>query len=359
MSGIGPEPSLPLTAGYAARHVRSDLVLLDHNEGPEPSAELLSVLGSVDPEWLRRYRTPVALEAQLAASFGLLPQQVLVTAGGDDAIDRCCRAFLGAGRTLVLAEPTFEMFANYARVARAEIRRAIWPSGPFPLEAVLSEIDAAQGTTAMVPLVTPNNPTGETASATDLRALSQHAPRALIVVDHAYVEYGGEDLTQEALSLPNAVVIRTFSKARGLAGCRVGYVLGSPPAIAALRSVGAPYPVAGLSLLLAAHQWSYGAEALSIAIQRTIQEREELHALLASRGIVSRKSAANFVIFQVGSGVQALAAQTSAAGFSIKTLGGPLHGWVRISMPCNETNFRSLTRALVQSLDCRAQGELV
>ncbi|MFN7964585.1 MAG: histidinol-phosphate transaminase [Acidobacteriota bacterium] len=357
MTTIGPEAVLPLTQTYTPRTLRANLVPLDHNEGPAPSLDLLAMLRDVEPELLRRYRTPAVLEAEIAASFGLEPDCVLVTAGGDEAIDRCCRSYLTVGRTIVLAQPTFEMFAHYARLARAEIRTALWPSGPFPLSAVLTEIERARDTTRLIPVVSPNNPTGETACSSDLHTLSQQAPRALIVVDHAYIEYGGEDLTRQALALPNAVVLRTFSKARGLAGCRVGYTLGPPPVIAVLRATGAPYPVSSLSLALAARQWRDGAEVLKQTVQRTCREREALQTLLAARGLVWRRSSANFVTFQLGRGAAPLAARMQTFGYSIKTLGGLLEGWVRLSLPCDETIFQSLIQALAQSLDCCANGD--
>ena len=99
------------------------------------------------------------------------------------------------------------------------------------------------------------------------------------------------------------------------------------------------------------------AEVLKQTVQRTCREREALQTLLAARGLVWRRSSANFVTFQLGRGAAPLAARMQTFGYSIKTLGGLLEGWVRLSLPCDEMIFQSLIQALAQSLDCCANGD--
>ena len=109
-------------------------------------------------------------------------------------------------------------------------------------------LDACDAETSVIAVVSPNNPTGGVISSQDLRRLSEGAPQAILMVDLAYVEFANKDLTPVALELPNAVVFRTFSKARGLAGLRVGYALGPARWLNVLRSVGLPYPVSAPAL---------------------------------------------------------------------------------------------------------------
>src|SRR5207247_4822990 len=104
---------------------------------------------------------------------------------------------------------------------------------------------------ALIAVVSPNNPTGAAATAADIRCLAEAAPNAVVLLDHVYVEYADEDLTPAVIDLPNVVVLRTLSKAWGLAGCRIGYAIGSPEIVASLRIAGAPYPVAAPSVALA------------------------------------------------------------------------------------------------------------
>ncbi len=171
---------------------------------------------------------------------------MLVTAGGDDAIDRACRAVLAEGRTLVLPEPTFEMIARYARLAGAEVVEVPWGDGAYPADAVLAALDARDRRWS--PWSAPTTPPGGVATAEDLRRVAA-APQALMLVDLAYVEFGDDALFRAALALPNAVVIRTLSKAWGLAGLRVGYAVGHAALIGWLRAGGGPYAVSGPSLV--------------------------------------------------------------------------------------------------------------
>ncbi|MFZ4576676.1 MAG: aminotransferase class I/II-fold pyridoxal phosphate-dependent enzyme, partial [Phycisphaerales bacterium] len=206
----------PYTKGAAREGI--DL-WLDANEG----AMVLTddeVARAAARACVRRYPDASALEQEIAARLGVPPACVVVTAGGDAAIDRVCRAFIEPGSEVVLPTPTFEMIGRYARSAGAQLREVRWEDTEFPVGEVVRAVSAR---TAMIAAVSPNNPTGAVVRAADLLTLSAAAPDALLLVDLAYTEFAEVDLTPVAVALPNAVVIRTFSKAYGLAGIRVGY----------------------------------------------------------------------------------------------------------------------------------------
>src|SRR5262249_6005414 len=237
-----------VAAPYAPPTLRAPIDLfLDANEGPAAPINVAALI----PHMTRasqRYPHAEELERLLAKRLGIAASCVLVTAGGDEAIDRACRAFLERGRDLFLPAPTFEMIGRYARQAGATIISTPWLTGPYPADAVLSLVSPR---TAMIAVVSPNNPTGNVATARDLERVSTASPDSLILVDLAYAEFADDDLTPVALGQPNAIVIRTFSKAFGLAGLRVGYAIGPERMIRVMRAVGGPYPVSGLSLLIA------------------------------------------------------------------------------------------------------------
>ena len=119
-------------------------------------------------------------------------------------------------------------------------------------------------------MISPNNPTGCTADASDLERVAEAASNvdsgaafgAMVILDHAYVEYADHDLTSLAQRFDNVVTVRTFSKAWGLAGCRVGYAVASPDVATVLRNVGSPFPCAGLSLEAVRAQMRTGDAAL-------------------------------------------------------------------------------------------------
>jgi len=265
---------------------------LDANEG-QPIIDLRAFFATLEPDPVRRYPDSSKLRATLAANWNLSADRVLVTAGADDAIDRACRAFLGAGLEIIAPTPTFEMIPRYAHLAGASVIAPPWPDGAFPLKEVLAAVTVD---TAMIAVVSPNNPTGAVATSHDLRCLAQAAPSAILLIDLAYAEFANEDLTQAALALPNAIVLRTFSKAFGLAGLRIGYAMGDASNIRRLASVGAPYPVSSLGLAAAAESLVASPSRLQPRVARILDERAKLTQFLSDLGASPLPSQGNFVL---------------------------------------------------------------
>jgi histidinol-phosphate aminotransferase len=321
------------------------LLRLDSNEGLLPPQALLAELASADPELLRRYPEVSALETALVARLGVPPERVIVTAGADEAIDRACRAFLEPGRTMIHADPCFDMFERCAALAGGTPVPVPWLDGPFPLNGFLQRVDAR---TSVVVVVSPNNPTGGVATLADVRRLAAAAPNALLILDHVYVEYADEDLTPRVLDLPNVLVLRTFSKAWGLAGCRVGYAVGSPYVIGVLRAAGGPYSVAAPSIALALTQLTQGLEALRAHVARIREERRMISARLVARGLGPRPSQANFVLVECGARARAIQKGLAARGALVRGFPGHtgLETSLRITLPGNRAEFDRLREAL-------------
>ncbi|MCA9542830.1 MAG: aminotransferase class I/II-fold pyridoxal phosphate-dependent enzyme [Myxococcales bacterium] len=320
---------------------------LDGNEGAKPPASLLDAPALRYPAALRRYPKPAELEVRLADQHGVDPAQIIVTAGGDDAIDRLCKAVLEPGRRALLPLPGFEMIGRYAELAGATVEAVDWPEGPWPLEAVLARLGDDVGLVAMV---SPNNPTGQVASAEQLQALSAALPHGVVLLDHAYVEFAEHDLTALALSLPNVVVVRTFSKAWGLAGLRVGYAIGPAPVIGWLRVCGAPYAVSHPSLLMVQSRLGLPDEAAFI--QSVAAERAGLTELLRGLGAkVAAGQQANFVFARVRDPLW-IRDGLAALGIGIRAWPGRagLADAVRITCPGHPRDFDRLTHALQTAL---------
>lgn len=320
-------------------------LLLDLNEGAAltPRGWLDETLAALTPEALRRYPDARGLEARLAERLGVEPARVLVTNGGDDAIDRVCRACLGAGDEIVLPSPTFEMIGRSAELAGGVCRRVGWMGGAFPVGEVLGGV---RDRTRVIAVVSPNNPTGGVITGGQLRALSAGAPRCLLMVDLAYAEFADEDLTGVALSLPNAVVVRTFSKAYGLAGLRVGYAAGAEPTIAALRAAGGPFPCSACSLAVAGAALDLGDGVLRDRVARVRAEREEVTAVLRARGVEVLDSKGNFVLARFGDS-GATHAALGGRGVRVKRFEPDgLRDWLRIGMPGDPGGFAVLMAAL-------------
>ena len=277
---------------------------LDGNEGNPPPRKLLEDLTVADLSRLRDYPDARPLESEIAERLGVDPARVLVTAGADDALDRVFRAYLAAGRRLILPVPAFEMMYRFATVVGGEILPVSW-TDTFPTDDVIAALDDS---VSLVAIISPNNPTGRTATASDLERVAEAASKvdsgtafgAMVLLDHAYVEYSDQDLTAVAERFDNVVTVRTFSKAWGLAGCRVGYAIASPEVATVLRNVGNPFPVAGLSLAAVRAQTTTGEAALTEHVERIRAGRAQLTERLARRGIEASPSQGNFVLADFG-----------------------------------------------------------
>ena len=339
---IRPNPSVVRGKPYSVPRAQAPTDLfLDGNEGAALPDGALDVLIR-DAERVRRYPKAGPLEAALAERAGIEAGQVIVSAGGDDLIDRCCRVVLRPGRALVLPVPGFAMTRRYGEIAGAEVVEIPWESGAFPVEACLAVPDAG-----MIVVTSPNNPTGAVATAADVDRICAARPDAMVLVDAAYAEFADEDLTEAALQWDNALVIRTFSKAWGLAGLRVGYALGSLEVIGWLRAAGAPYPVSGPALALAEARLRDGVEDMRRFVARAREERAELERTLASLGASVTPSQGNFAFARLSDPLW-LRDGMAGLGIAIRAFPGRpvLENAVRISVPGDAVQLDRLLRGL-------------
>lgn len=332
-ASAGPKPNPGIERPYQnpAPTAPTDLWLAG-NEGRPAAALELELAG----DGLRRYPSTAEVAARAAERFGVAADQVLVTAGADDALLRIALAFLAPGRSAVVPSPTFEMIPRYATVAGGEIIDVPWePGAPFPLDAALG---ALREDTSLLYVVSPNNPTGAVATAEDVLRACDEAPDALVVVDQAYGEFADEDLTEAALSRPNAVVLRTMSKAYGAAGLRVGFAIGRPELLRVLKAAGNPYPCAAPSLDAALQL--LGTD-VSDSIEAVRSERAILVERLRGLGLDAAPSQGNFVYARTPA-ADPLRARVAEEGIAIRSFGRA----VRITCPANAADFERLLAAL-------------
>jgi histidinol-phosphate aminotransferase len=284
---------------------------LDGNEGPHPDAALWP---PPDVRVLREYPDAGRVEAAYARSLGLADDRVAVFAGGDEVLDRVFRAFTEPGEAVAFTEPTFELIAHYARLAGVGTANITWDRGAFPT-AALCRLAGPACRVAFV--VSPNNPTGLAATRADVEAVLDRFE--LVVLDHAYVEFADEDLTDLVRAHDHLLVLRTLSKAYGLAGLRAGFAIGHPEVLGALRAAGGPFSVAGPSLCVAERAIERGVERNRIDAVRA--ERARLQALLERYGYEVSPSQANFVLAR-GPRSASLRRDLAALGIQIRSFAG-------------------------------------
>ncbi|MFM8981160.1 MAG: histidinol-phosphate transaminase [Planctomycetia bacterium] len=295
---------------------------------PEAGAGALERLHANELPWppwagdeasgLHRYPEPQPREllALVAGLHGVEPGQALLCRGSDEAIDLVVRGFCAAGRdTVVTCPPTFGMYALAARIQGAAVhevplRRA--QGFALDLEATCA---AARGGAKVVFLCTPNNPTGNAHPDADLAAvLEAAAGRAMVVVDEAYMEFTGRTGCAGWIGQhPHLLVLRTLSKAYGLAGARIGALLGARPVVDLLRKVIPPYALARPAVEAAVRALQpAGLATVRERVQRLAAERERLAAALGALPCVRHvwPGCANFLLVEVrdaDAAVQALA----------------------------------------------------
>jgi len=336
-----PATSVPWDV-YSRPTARPGTLRLDGNEGNRPDPRLLESLAAVGPDLLRNYPDLTELEREIAAKFRIDSGRVVVTAGADDGIDRVCRAFLGPGRELLLPIPTFEMLYRFAATAGGSIVTVPW-GDVFPTESVIAQIGEQ---TTLIALVSPNNPTGRVASLDDLRRLAAAAEFRVVLLDHAYVEYADEDLTEAALQLDNVVILRTLSKAWGLAGCRVGYALASPKLANVVRNAGNPYPVSALSSAVAIEALRSQSVAAHVDSVRVL--RASLTRRLQQLGALVAPSQGNFVFAEFGERVRFVNDALASSGVVVRYFPHrpELARGLRITVPDNQADASRLIAAL-------------
>lgn len=291
---------------------------------------------------LGRYPDRAPLTAALARRLGVDRSRLLVTAGSDDALERAFRLVLAPGREALLTRPTFEMLPRFARLAGAEVVEVHWGPGSLPVAAMQAAITPR---TALIAIVSPNNPTGSVAAIEAITALVAAAPEALVVVDLAYVEFADADPTAALLALPRLLLTRTFSKAWGLAGLRVGYTAGPAELIDRLAATSLPYPVAAPSLRIAERAVAGPAAPMEGIIRAVRATRTELTTLLRELGLDPMPSEGNFVALD-GPATPWLRDGLAGLGIATRALEGEAGPRLRITCPPARKDAARLDRAL-------------
>ncbi|WP_460445723.1 histidinol-phosphate transaminase [Angustibacter aerolatus] len=316
---------------------------LSSNENPYPPLPSVQRVVEQAAEAINRYpdATATAVVEALAAHLGVPADHVATGTGSVGVLGQVVTATCDAGDEVVFAWRSFEAYPLVVQLAGAvPVPVPLGPGARHDLDAMAAAITDR---TRLVLVCTPNNPTGPVVHADELERFLDRVPRdVLVVVDEAYTEFVRDPEVPDALALvrarPNVAVLRTFSKAYGLAGLRVGYAVAQPPVATALRKTALPFAVNSLAQAAAVASLAAGDE-LAERVEVLVAERERVVAALREQGWDLSDTQANFVWFGVGEQTQALAQAFDAAGLGVRPYGTD---GVRVTIGEIEANDRLL-----------------
>jgi histidinol-phosphate aminotransferase len=338
---------------------------MQFNEGvwppsPRVAAAIKAMSGDLnrygDSHWTK-------LAAAMAARTGIPADRILCGNGSAELITLASTAFVEPGRNVVVSSPTFPRLGGSGRIAGGAARAVpVTADGTHDIDGLLAAVDAD---TRLFWLTTPNNPTGAEVSAADLKRVAKALPpAAILAVDEAYYEFsragGGIDSLDELRGVDRPwFVMRTFSKAYGMAGLRVGYAFTSSPALAEafhrVRSTFNLNVIAQAAALAAYEDQDY----MWARVRDCVAERERLRRRIEGLGLACFRSAGNFLLVGVPMAGAAAQAALRAEGVAIATVKAPgfeRHIRVTIGTPDDNDAFFAALAAAVAGHGAAAAG---
>ncbi len=336
----------PYVAGEQPKNVK--LIKLNTNENPyPPSPKLAEALAAVPAETLRLYpdMDASALCAAIAKVNGVAPAQVFCGNGSDEVLAFAFAAFF-AGKRLCAPDVTYSFYPVYANLFGVDYRTV-----PLKQDFTVDVAGLMQG--GPIALANPNAPTGLLLPLAEVRRLAEHARDngAVLLMDEAYAAFSPENALPLLSEFDNLLIVRTFSKSHALAGMRIGYALGSPRLIAALKRIRDSfnsYPLdrlaqaAGEAAIL---DTAYAAKTAA----KVCAARDRCRAFLIAAGIPTLKSATNFLFVKADPEDAAPVQQAlRAEGILVRHFTAPrLKAWLRVTVGTAE-DMEIVTEKLLQ-----------
>lgn len=339
-------PALEHIETYKVEGGQEAEVKLNQNENPFDLPGWLKekILDQFRQEPWNRYPDilPYRGMAAYASFLGVQPESVIMSNGSNEMLYTIFMACLGAGRKVLIPEPSFSLYDKLARLQQAEVVDAPMRDDlSFDVEAIIEVAGREQ--VDFIVLSTPNNPTSKSLSHSEIERIVEAAD-AIVLVDEAYVEFSRE---RSALDLidryPNLVVLRTMSKALALAGMRIGFAIANPALLAEISKPKIPFAssrLAEITLLEVLENYSLVTDA----VKYILGERERIEAELAGiPGIHAFESDTNFIIIRVAN-ASGVFKKLKEAGVLVRNVSGyPLmENCLRFNVGLREENDRLL-----------------
>jgi histidinol-phosphate aminotransferase len=319
-------------------------VRLDFNENTSGcSPAVLRAVRGLSGRKLAMYPEYLESSERLARRLGVRPDELLLANGGDDALRVFFDTFVEDGSSILICEPTFPMYRYYAEIAGARVATARYDAEMrFPLRDVL---EALKKRPRALFVANPNNPTGTLIDGAAIRSILQAASHTAVVIDEAYAEFSGFSVLPWIRRYPNLFVVRTFSKAAGMAALRLGTVMACRDSMQLLRRAMPPYPV-NVAALVAAEAALGDRRTIAAFVRETVRRRDAFAQALTQLGVKVYPSAGNFLLADFGARGPAFFARLRYAGILVRERSKEIApGFVRISIGTQAEMTRLLKQA--------------
>lgn len=329
-----------------------DYVKLNANETSlPPSPKVRAALTDALVDGLGRYADPYCLDFRhaVAQAMGVSAEEVFVGNGSDEVLAIAFRTFFGDEVPVAFPDITYNFYRDWCTTFDV-------PFHEVPLlEDFSVDANALAAFDGHVVLVNPNAPTGLAVSRESIERIVRARPDRLVIVDEAYIDYGGESCVPLVGRYRNIIVVQTMSKSRHLAGAHIGFAIAAPELIDDMRDVKFsvnPFNVSALTAAIGIAAIE-DAESLAVFAADNARERGALSAELANRGFAVLPSSTNFVLARVPKGgATALTAALKERGVLVRHYDQPRIGdWLRITVGTaaeNATLLRALDACLVR-----------
>jgi histidinol-phosphate aminotransferase len=340
---------LGLAPYNAPEEGRAKKLRLDFNENTVGcSPAVLRALSRMTPEEMAIYPEYQETTKRLARFFGVRPTEMHLTNGIDDALHLIADTFIEDGDSVLVIEPTFDMYRFFAELAGARVVALRYDEEMrFPVDAVVRALrQPPKRCPRVLYIANPNNPTGTLVQPDELQRILRAASRTLVLVDEAYFDFSGLTILSWIRRYPNLLVARTFSKSAGLAALRVGCLFGKPEVLAAMRRACTPYPV-NSAALVAAEAAIRDPGFIRNYTREVLQSRTILEKGLVRLGARIYPSSANFVLADFGPVAKRLVRALERKGILVRGRRDfPRVGFVRIS-----AGTRADTRKVLRAME--------
>jgi histidinol-phosphate aminotransferase len=323
---------------------RGNKVRLDFNENTSGcSPAVLRALNKVTAKQLAMYPEYLQPTKRIARHLGVRPEELMLANGGDDALRVFFDTFVEPYSAIVICEPTFPMYRYYAEIAGAKIVTLRYDENmQFPLATALAVLKKKP---RVFFIANPNNPTGTLISSAAIRTILRAATDTAVVIDEAYSDFSGSTVARLIQKYPHLFVVRTFSKAAGLAALRLGAVLAKADSLALLRRAMPPFPV-NLMAIVAAEAALKDRGAIRSYVAETLRVRKAFAEELSKLGVRVFPGAGNFLLAYFGAHGPALFAELGRRGILVRERSKDIGaGFVRISIGTKSEMRQLLTVA--------------